>query len=125
MGGEAARGRERRKRTQQTALLIHHLWQRPFPLHEATLKAGSSDPWYMVHTDYLQSNYSNTIFWLVSLLEVIFFHSPLFFKSPVRESAAMGKHLFIAKIIWHQQRAEIFPMSQEGPCPVGTPFKWK
>lgn len=26
----------------------------------------------------------------------------------------MGKHLFIAKIIWHQQRAEIFPVSQEG-----------
>lgn len=37
----------------------------------------------------------------------------------------MGKHPFIAKIIWHQQRAEIFPMPLEGPWAVGTYLKWK
>lgn len=58
MGGGAARGRERRKRTQQIALLINHVWQQPSLVRESALKACSPDPWYMAHTDYLQSNYS-------------------------------------------------------------------
>lgn len=104
MGGGAARERERRKRTQQTTLLIHHLRQHPALFHESTLKARSPDPWYMAHTDDLQSNYSNIIFWLVSLLEVIFLSfSPVLQKahkikcSPGKASVHCKDHLPSAK----------------------------
>lgn len=55
-----------------------------FPLSWVNPKGFQPRSLYMAHTDYLQSNYSNTIFWLVSLFEMIFSPFSLFLKRSIR-----------------------------------------
>lgn len=101
------------------------------PLHKSQPSRLAAQCLLSWHPANSQSNYSNaTSFWLISAFVLWLFHplTPfLFFRRPIRWGASMGKHLFIAALIWHQAkgRALLFPMPNGGMCPVCTPFKWK